>query len=357
MLSRLGGDEFNIILKNLSSPSQAFETINTILTAFAQPFMINETALRVTASIGVTFYPQKEQNADADLLVRQADLAMYHAKQSGKNRFHVFDALEDENIRSKHKMVEAIKKALINGEFVLYFQPKLNMQTGEILGAEALLRWQETPQTLLSPALFLPYIEDELISIELGEWVIREALSRLTAFQKLLPQMHMSVNVSALQLLSGNFAAALATLLDEFAEIDPASLEIEILETSALENIDAAIEVLEECRTLGVSFSLDDFGTGYSSLSYLKRLPISTLKIDQSFIKDIEEDPDDLIIVQGIISLATAFGKNVIAEGVENERLTTKLLELGCQIGQGYAIARPMPAEAFLEWILKHPRL
>ena len=313
-------------------------------------FRSDETAHKVTASIGVSFYPQKDEDADGDLLVRQADLAMYHAKQSGKNRYHVFDALHDESIRSKHKIVEQIKKALNGGEFVLHFQPKVNMRTGEILGAEALIRWQKPDKKLIYPMEFLHYIEDEIISIELGEWVIHEALCHFSRFEASVPHIKISVNVSALQLLSGEFAKRLKALLEKFPDVNPAHLEIEILETSELENIHAAIEVIEECSSLGVQFSLDDFGTGYSSLSYLKRLPISTLKIDQSFIKDIEDDPDDLIIVQGIISLATAFGKKMIAEGVESEILASKLLALGCEMGQGYGIGRPMPADEFLLW-------
>jgi len=349
-LARLGGDEFCITLVNLELYSEAIPTIDSILQSFQESFIIDERAHKITASIGVSFYPQKDEDVDGDLLIRQADLAMYHAKQSGKNRYHIFDALHDESIRSKHKMVEQIKEALLNHEFVLHFQPKVNMQTHEILGAEALIRWQIPDGELLYPLEFLPYIEDELISIELGEWVIYEALSHLERFKARGLSIHISINISALHLLSKEFVPQLKKLLSKFPDINPNTLEIEILETSALENIEAAIDVINRCRDLGVAFSLDDFGTGYSSLSYLKRLPISTLKIDQSFIKDIEDDPDDLLIVQGIIGLATAFGKKIVAEGVENERLALKLLTLGCTTGQGYGIARPMSAEKLLEW-------
>ncbi|MGB3962043.1 MAG: EAL domain-containing protein [Sulfurimonas sp.] len=352
-LSRLGGDEFSVILADLTSPTEALPILNRILKSFEEPLIINGTTHKVTASVGVTFYPQKGEDIDGDLLIRQADLAMYNAKQSGKNRYHIFDALHDETIRSKHKMVEKIKQALAHDEFVLHFQPKINMHTREILGAEALIRWAQPNEKLIYPLDFLPFIEDEIISIELGEWVIHEALSQLALLEQHNLPISVSVNVSALQLLSGNFAQKLQTILKKFPDANPARLEIEILETSALENLSAAIHVIQECTSMGVQFSLDDFGTGYSSLSYLKRLPISTLKIDQSFIKDIEDNPDDLIIVQGIISLATAFGKKVIAEGVENEKLTSKLLTLGCQMGQGYGIGRPMPIEEFLEWAIQ----
>lgn len=247
-------------------------------------------------------------------------------------------------------MVEDVKNGLQNEEFVLHFQPKVNMQNREIIGAEALIRWQKPDGTLLPPGLFLPLIEDELISVTLGEWVLRSALSNLRTLEQNVPNMTLSINISALQLLESDFAKKLKLLLNEFTDIEPQRIELEILETSALQDINAAIEVIEECIALGVSFSLDDFGTGYSSLSYLKRLPVATLKIDQSFIKDINDDNDDLIITQGIISLAEAFGKKVIAEGVENEKLASKLIALGCPLGQGYAIARPMSSAAFVTW-------
>lgn len=349
-IARLGGDEFSIILTELNDPSDAFTLLQRALDTLQEPIIIDETAHKITASIGVSFYSQKDADMDADLLIRQADLAMYHAKQAGKNRYYIFDAAHDETVRSKHKMVEKIKLALTNKEFLLYFQPKVNMQTQEILGAEALIRWRDSEGVLHYPLEFLPFVQSEQISINLGNWVIEEALSHLEVLKKDTPNFFLSVNVSALELLNGDFPKRLKEILDKFSPSCAKNLEIEILETSALENINAAIAVIQECRGFGVEFSLDDFGTGYSSLSYLKRLPISTLKIDQSFIKDIEDDPDDLIIVQGIISLATAFGKKVIAEGVENERLASMLLALGCQTGQGYGIARPMPLDEFIKW-------
>lgn len=258
--------------------------IDSIIAAFSKPFIIEQREHKIAASIGATFYPQEDEDVDGDLLLRQADLAMYQAKQSGKNRYHIFDAKRDESIRSKHKMVEKIKAALSKNEFVLYFQPKVNIQTHEILGAEALIRWRMPDGGLLYPLDFLLYIEDELISIELGEWVIKEALLHLECFKTQGLAIHISVNISALHLLSQEFVTRLEMLLGDFLDINPNSLEIEILETSALENIEAAIDVIRKCKHLGVAFSLDDFGTGYSSLSYLKRLTISTLKIDQSFI-------------------------------------------------------------------------
>lgn len=348
-LSRLGGDEFVAILTDLSSTAQATSIINRILDSFCDPIDIDKKALHITASIGVTFYPQQEE-VDGDQLMRQADLAMYTAKQAGKNRFHIFDSAHDQTIRTRHQSLQKIKNALEQREFVLHYQPKVNMQTGEILGAEALIRWDCPEHGLIYPMEFLPLVEDESLAIDIGEWVISEALSHIPEFKENGLDITISVNVGAKQLLNGNFPERLEYLFHNHPCIDSSRLEIEILETSALEDLSTAVIVIRKCADLGVQFSLDDFGTGYSSLSYLKRLPISTLKIDQSFVRDMENDPDDCVIVQGIIGLAKAFGKKVIAEGVETDSLAIKLISLGCEMGQGYGIARPMERARFFEW-------
>lgn len=351
-LSRLGGDEFIILLSDLSSTVQAITIINRILDSFHYPIEIDEKILSITASIGVTFYPQAEE-VDGDQLIRQADLAMYTAKQAGKNRFHIFDAAHDQTIRTRHQSLQKIKDALEHKEFVLYYQPKVNMETREIMGAEALIRWNSPQNGLLYPMEFLPMIEDEAISIDIGEWVISEALSRIPEFQEHGLDITISVNVGAKQLLNGHFPERLEYLFHNNPLIDPNRLEIEILETSALEDLNTAVSVIQRCVDLGVNFSLDDFGTGYSSLSYLKRLPISTLKIDQSFVKDINGNSDDHVIVQGIIGLANAFGKKVIAEGVETDSLAKKLVIMGCEMGQGYGIGRPMELKQFFQWAVE----
>ena len=348
-LSRLGGDEFVAILTDLSSTIQATSIVNRILDSFCDPIDIDKKALHITASIGVTFYPQQEE-VDGDQLMRQADLAMYAAKQAGKNRFHIFDSAHDQTIRTRHQSLQKIKNALEHREFVLHYQPKVNMQTGEILGAEALIRWNCPEHGLIYPMEFLPLVEDESLAIDIGEWVISEALSHIPEFIETGLNITISVNVGAKQLLNGNFPERLEYLFQNHPLVDSSRLEIEILETSALEDLSTAVTVIRKCADLGVQFSLDDFGTGYSSLSYLKRLPISTLKIDQSFVRDMENDPDDCVIVQGIIGLAKAFGKKVIAEGVETDSLATKLIALGCEMGQGYGIARPMERARFFEW-------
>ena len=349
-LSRLGGDEFIAILANLPSTAHASSIIARLMHSFSHPITIEEKTFHITASIGVAFYPQKEA-VDGDQLLRQADLAMYAAKQSGKNRYHIFDSDHDHTIRTRHQMVQKIKDGLAKGEFELHYQPKVNMRSGTFHGAEALIRWNHPTEGILNPGNFLPCIENETIAIEIGEWVIDSALKQLSHFHAKGYMIGISVNVGASQLLNGDFYERLKSILDQHPTIDPHFLEIEILETSALENLDAAVSVMDQCISLGISFSLDDFGTGYSSLSYLKKLPISTLKIDQSFVRDILTDPDDLVIVQGIIGLAHAFGKKLVAEGVESVEIAKKLIELGCEDAQGYWIGKPMQRELFCSWI------
>jgi EAL domain-containing protein (putative c-di-GMP-specific phosphodiesterase class I) len=242
---------------------------------------------------------------------------MYHAKVAGKNRFHFFDAEQDRNVRGHHESLEHIRRALTEHEFVLYYQPKVNMRTGAILGAEALIRWQHPEQGLLSPALFLPVIEDHAMAVQLGEWVIDAALTQMERWHVAGLNISVSVNIGARQLQSVDFVKNLDALLGAHPTVKPSDFELEVLETSALGDIAKVSQVISACREMGVRFSLDDFGTGYSSLTYLKRLPVASLKIDQSFVRDMLDDPDDLSILQGVLGLATAFGREVIAEGVE----------------------------------------
>jgi EAL domain-containing protein (putative c-di-GMP-specific phosphodiesterase class I) len=224
------------------------------------------------------------------------------------------------------------------------------MRTGEIIGAEALVRWQHPERGLLAPAAFLPVIEDHPLSIELGDWVIDDALRQIALWRNLGMNIPVSVNVGAQQLQQGNFAARLAAQLSMHPEVPPDFLELEIVETSALKDIAEVAELMRSCRALGVHFAVDDFGTGYSSLTYLKRLPAELLKIDQTFIRDMLDDPDDLEIVKGVIGLANAFHRKVIAEGVETVAHGELLIPLGCELAQGYGIARPMPAADLPHW-------
>jgi len=349
-LSRLGGDEFVAVLQDLADESVATALFERLLEVASQPVWHESHALRVTASLGVSFYPQADP-VEADQLLRQADQAMYQAKLAGKGRYHLFDAERDRSVRSHHETLERIQQGLLEGEFRLHYQPKVNMRTGETIGVEALVRWQHPSRGLLPPAQFLPVIEEHPLSEALGEWVIRTALAQAAAWRAAGLELPVSVNVSARQLRQRDLVARLEALLDDHPDLPPETLELEVLETSTLGDLAQVSSLLEGCRQIGIQVSLDDFGTGYSSLTYLKRLPASIVKIDQSFVRDILDDPEDLKILDGVLSLATAFDRQVIAEGVETVRHGDMLLRVGCELAQGYGIACPMPAEAVPDWL------
>ena len=348
-LARLGGDEFVTVLIDLDDLAASRPMLLRLLEACAQPVDVEDLSLLVSASLGVTAYPQS-QEIDADQLLRQADQAMYQAKLAGKNRYHIFDAALDSSIRGHHESVERIRLALEMHEFVLHFQPKVNMRSGQIIGVEALIRWQHSEKGLLAPALFLPVIEDHALAVSIGEWVIDTALTQIELWRAAGLDMKVSVNIGARQLQQSDFVDRLKSILAKHPHVDPASLELEVLETSALKDIAQVSQVIEDCAQIGVTFALDDFGTGYSSLTYLKRLRVAMLKIDQSFVRDMLEDPDDLAILQGIVGLAQAFKRQVIAEGVETVAHGSALLQLGCALAQGYGIARPMPPDLLPDW-------
>ena len=347
--ARIGGDEFVAVLLDLDTENTALPLLKRLLAAAFEPVQFGDISLQVSASLGVAFYPQ-EEDVDADLLLRQADQAMYQAKLAGKNRYHVFDAVLDTSIRVRHESLDRIRVALIEQEFELHYQPKVNMRTGAIIGAEALIRWNHPEKGLLSPALFLPELEDHPLDIELGEWVINTALKQIELWRNQGLDMHVSVNVGARQLQQTDFVMRLRDMLAAHPDILPSYLELEVLETNALEDIAKVTHLIESCKEIGVNFALDDFGTGYSSLTYLKRLPVTVLKIDQSFVRDMLDDSDDLAIIEAVVSLGRTFRRQVIAEGVETIKHGTLLLQLGCELAQGYGIARPMPAEQLPNW-------
>jgi len=349
-LARIGGDEFVAVVVDLPNAHACEPLLERLLMAAHEPFMQGDIALQVSASLGVTFFPQAD-DIDADQLQRQADQAMYQAKLAGKNCYHVFDAAQDRHLRGSHESQEGVRRALHQGELVLHYQPKVNMRTGRVVGVEALIRWQHPQHGLLGPDTFLPAIENHPLAIEVGEWVMHTALTQVQTWLTLGLVMPVSVNVGARQLQQHNFVLRLERILADHPSIDPSLLELEVLETSALEDINGVSQVIEQCRMIGVRFALDDFGTGYSSLTYLKRLPVAQLKIDQSFVRDMLEDADDMAILQGVIGLARAFKREVIAEGVETVAHGSALLALGCELAQGYGVARPMPADDLPAWV------
>jgi len=348
-LARLGGDEFAAVLQDLENMEEGLTMVSCLRNALVEPVEVDDLKLRLTASVGVTLYPQADE-VEPDQLVRQADQAMYFAKLAGKARQHIFDPMLDRTMRGRHEDLRRIRQALESEEFELYFQPKVNMRTGSILGAEALIRWRHPELGVLLPQHFLPVMEGNVLSVELGEWVIANALARLETWQAQGLDIPVSVNVDAMQLQDPRFVERLKEMLGRHPRIPPSKLELEVLESSAFQDVSQVSEVIRACSKLGVSFALDDFGTGYSSLSYLKRLPVDVLKIDRSFVHDMLDDPEDLSILEGVLVLANAFRRQVIAEGVETVEHGLMLLRLGCQVGQGYQIARPMSGKDFPGW-------
>jgi diguanylate cyclase (GGDEF)-like protein/PAS domain S-box-containing protein len=348
-VARMGGDEFALLLGGFATTQDCEKVLQRILNSVAAPYLVNGEVVRISTSIGVTLYP--DDRSDPDKLLRHADQAMYQAKQDGKNRFEFFDSGLEQRHKANQCTLHKIGEALDRGEFVLHYQPVVDCRQGRVVGAEALVRWQHPILGLLSPAEFLPLIEQDDLIVALGEWAIAEALAQIGRWRELGLEIDVSVNVSARQLHQREFAGQIQGLLGKAADGIARRLDIEIVETAALEDINAVSELIERLRAMGVHIALDDFGTGYSSLIHLRRLAADTLKIDQSFVKDMLDDPLDLAIVEGVIGLATVFQYRVIAEGAESIDHILMLLELGCDHIQGYGIARPMAASAFLDWV------
>ncbi|MBX7184621.1 MAG: EAL domain-containing protein [Vicinamibacteria bacterium] len=348
-LARLGGDEFVAVLVDLENVEAALPILDRLLAAASRPMNVEGLELQVSASLGVAFYPEGKE-VDADQLLRQADQAMYQAKLAGKNRYHLFDAVQDSSIRSHHESVDRIRRALGDREFVLRYQPRVDLFSGRVVGAEALIRWRHPDRGLLLPAMFLSTIEEHPLAVEVGEWVIESALRQIEVWQAGGLDLPVSVNVGARQLQQAGFVERLRNMLAAHPLVRPSDLELEVLETSALQDLVRISSVIAACGEFGVTFTLDDFGTGYSSLTYLKRLPVARLKIDQSFVRDMLEDPDDLAILEGVLGMAAAFRREVVAEGVETPEQGAMLLQLGCRRAQGFGIAPPMPPHEVPAW-------
>lgn len=352
-VGRLGGDEF-VLLLCLQEVEECETALQRILAQIKQPVFIGGNAVAVSASIGVSLYPLDD--SDPDTLLRHADQAMYEAKHAGKNQCRLFNPESDRMARKRRGVMERMQLALEQGELLLYYQPKVDMRRLQVIGVEALIRWQHPERGLLPPAEFLPHVEDSDLIVALGDWVLGETLRQSAAWLAEGMKVSVSVNIAARHLQQPDFVRRLEQHLALYPQLPARGhLELEVLETTALEDIQHISGIILACRALGVTFALDDFGTGYSSLSYLRRLPADSLKIDQSFVRAMLGDPEDLAIVEGIIRLAETFGRGVIAEGVESVEIGRALLGLGCSQAQGYGIARPMPAEKFKDWARSWP--
>lgn len=351
-IARLGGDEFVIILNGDLSPLASERILSGLIEQLATPFTIESVAVPISASIGVTFYPQATNTAP-DQLIRQADHAMYQAKLAGRGHVHLFNADKERHLRDHSVKLNAIKAAMTANQFALYYQPKVNMRTGEILSVEALLRWQHPERGILGPADFLPTVNETTVGFQLGEWVMAKALTQLQIWQQQGLRLGVSVNISGYHLQHPEFLKNLGNLLSNYPPGLQRRLELEVLETSTIKDIHQVSEVLSACKGMGIRVSLDDFGTGYSTLGHLRDLSVDALKIDRSFTKYMSSNESDMAILKGVIGLARAFECDVIAEGVETREHGEKLIELGCEWGQGFYITEPLPANSLKPWFLE----
>lgn len=346
--ARWGGDEFTVLLNGLEPESQDINQIlKRIQSAIRTPVEVANIDIQLSSSIGITLYPDDDQ--DADTLIRHADQAMYVSKQNGKNQYTFFDSDQD---RQAHQMVRKITElmgAIANEELRLYYQPQVDLRDGSLHGVEALVRWQNPQHGLMSPGEFLPPLENHEASITLDTWVLETAIQQLLHWQKQQLDCQVSVNLTGTTLEDPMFLIRLSNMLEQHPGIRN-RLQIEILESTSLYNLQRVAETVQSCIDLGVKVALDDFGTGFSSLTYLRQIPATTLKIDRSFVMEIHQNQHDLKIVSGILKIAEALDKQVIAEGVETIQHGIALLHLGCDLAQGYAIARPMPADEMIAW-------
>jgi diguanylate cyclase (GGDEF)-like protein/PAS domain S-box-containing protein len=347
-LARLGGDEFVVLLCEVGDAEECPIILERILHAIATPLYLDGHTISVSASIGVSIYPQ--DLCDADTLLRHADQAMYRAKDEGKNRYHLFDPDSDRKAKHHRQFLDHMDSALKNDEFCLHYQPQIDLLTGKVVGVEALIRWRHPQRGLLSPAEFLPHVENSCLEYPLGLRVIHMALGQVMRWHAQGVAVKVCVNVSANHLLQPQFVADLQAALYQHGAQDLHCLELEVLESAAIGDIDKATHILHQCHHMGVQLALDDFGTGYSSLTYLRKLPVDMLKIDRSFVMDMLQDPEDRGLVEGVIRLAKAFNCRVIAEGVETLQHGAALLQLGCHLAQGFGISKPMPADQFVAW-------
>ncbi len=342
IVSRLGGDEFVIILNHLNSHPNIEMVVEKIRNKFRQEMQLGLQELIVTLSIGVSVFPQ--DGTEPRSLLKNADAAMYHAKEKGRNCYQFFDQQMNASVSERITLEQALHQATREQQFELYYQPQVNLVTGKIIGVEALIRWQHPEKGMISPMDFIPLAEETGQILELGHWVMLEACRTARRWQQQgLPLISMSVNLSALQIQSDDFLHQVASVLKE-SQLAPHWLDLEITESSIMRNVDETIEKLTTLHDLGIQLSIDDFGTGYSSLSYLKRFPLDKLKIDRSFVSEIDVDQDDAMICNTIISMAKSLNLKVVAEGAETEAHLTCLRAYGCDIYQGYYFSRPVPA-------------
>jgi diguanylate cyclase (GGDEF)-like protein len=354
VVARFGGDEFVLLLENLSSPNDTVVLAEKVLACCAEPFVIEGRELHVSASVGVSVYP--EHGGDAEALLKNADTAMYRAKEKGRNTYRFYAAEMNAQSTEQLMLEGALRHALERGELQMHYQPKMNLQTQRIVGVEALMRWHHPVLGMIAPVQFIPIAEEIGLIVSMGKWALEKACADSRAWQTGgLPQVLMSVNLSPRQFESRTLIADIRAVL-EASGLEPSLLELEITEGAVMADPEHAVKLLRRIRDMGVGLALDDFGTGYSSLSYLKHFPLSTIKIDRSFINDLSQDADARALIDGIITLAHGLRMKVVAEGVETTAQLDYLRSRGCDEAQGYWLCKPMSADETRDFMAHHLR-
>jgi PAS domain S-box-containing protein len=351
LVARLNGDEFIIILAEITNAKEAAGVARRVRDALVKACMLGDTEITISASVGISAYP--EDSDDADTLIKQAEAAMHHAKTHGRDAYEFFTSSINERAVKQFTLENQLRKALVQNQFEMYYQPKVALVGQRVTGAEALVRWRHPELGIVSPAEFIPVAEDSGLIVPLGEWILREVCRQTVEWQaRGLPPLAISVNLSAAQFRQKGIAETITHIVTE-SRADPALLDLELTESMLMEDLDSTISVMTALKQVGLTLSIDDFGIGYSSLSYLKKFPANTLKIDQSFVRDIATDTDDVAIITAIIALAHSLHLKVVAEGVENADQLRFLRDQGCEEVQGYFFSRPLTAGQFADWVIE----
>jgi diguanylate cyclase (GGDEF)-like protein/PAS domain S-box-containing protein len=347
-ICRQGGDEFILILQDIITPDEVAHIAERLISVLSTPIQLNEHEVTVSASIGIALYPEDGDNEET--LVKNADAAMYHAKQSGRDQYRFFVKSLNDSVHERLTIENGLRKALERNEFELYYQPQINLVSGKMTGVEALIRWHHPEFGMVPPSRFIPVAEDSGMIIPIGDWVLKEACRQAAAWhQNGLEEIMMAVNLSAVQFRRGDMVKSIYAAL-ETSGLDPAYLELELTESILIQDTEKVLATVQQLKALGVKLAIDDFGTGYSSLSYLKRFNVDKLKIDQSFIRNMVNDPSDAAIVHAIIQMASSLKLRTIAEGVEDQSMLAPLRLHHCDEAQGYYFARPMPADELMRY-------
>jgi diguanylate cyclase len=348
-VSRHGGDEFLIVMTNIADKKTINYAVAKLMQSLAQPVALRDTSIQISCSIGIAFFP--DDGGDFDTLLRLSDIAMYSAKNAGRNTFRYFDRSMSASLQDELNLTEGLRQALLREEFVLHYQPVLDLESGSMVGAEALVRWQHPQHGLIPPAQFIPLAEKSGLIVGIGEWVLNEACRQMAAWRThQWPTFVIAVNLSVVQFRRGTMAEVVRDAIVRH-NADASCLELELTESTLIQDSDDFVKTLHALKKLGVKLTIDDFGTGYSNLAYLQRFEVDKLKVDQSFVRRLSDGPKELAMVRAIVQMAKSLGLTTTAEGIEDEATRQQLAELGCDQGQGYLFARPLPVAQFEEFM------